>query len=553
MIFFSLDRIGEETLQRRLQWLLVFRAAVATGLLALTMVADAAQLTLPRISALLYGVCISGYLVVLVLGTLLRRGALAAPLAMVHVVWALMLALIAVEGTGGIESGLTFLFLLAVLDGALLGGRRLAMLVATLASLGYGAQIAWHLHAENAGDARLAATTSSFVLHLSAFYLIAFLAGHLAELLAAARDDARSARTDLHRMGAVHAEVLATLPVGVVVLGLDGAIHSINQAGTSLLQRGFGGGEPKSVVSAARPWGKEGQIWSDALGKVPIGQSEVTWEAGETACHVALHRSRMPKEILGDPLDIVVMDDRTALHRLEGNLRAQERLASIGELAAGIAHELRNPLAAISGCVELLGEEDGDKAEASRLQGIIGREILRLNTLIGDFLVYARPMQPKFDGVDLELLAQNVCTMLGQDPRFASIVFETSLPGEHGIEGDRDQLQQVFWNLLLNAAEASSPGDRVAVRAGIQSSDESESMMIVEICDQGAGVCAEMRDHLFEPFRTSKAAGTGLGLAMVHRIVEAHGGDVALYPGEIKGTVARICLPKRDVANKEIG
>jgi two-component system sensor histidine kinase PilS (NtrC family) len=254
----------------------------------------------------------------------------------------------------------------------------------------------------------------------------------------------------------------------------------------------------------------------------------------------------------------VIFQDLSEVVQMERDLRRSERLAAVGELSASIAHEIRNPLAAISGSVQMLRSMLRDLGEEpARLMGIVLREIERLDRLITDFLAFARPrpLQP-----ELVSLARVVDETLD--------AFEAALPAGIGLERDLDralcvqadpaQLRQALWNLVINASQAMPQGGRlrVEVRAQREASaqggasayrivaEEKPAVAEIAVMDQGGGIPDAVLDHVFDPFFTTKRDGSGLGLAVVHRVVAEHGGSVRIERGRAPwSTVVRILLP----------
>lgn len=529
--------LAERELARRLPWLLVFRGVVATVLLLFTAFVDAAGWPLGRAAVYLYAVTVGTYVVVLLLGLSLRRGGSPIVLAAVHLASAVMTALITVHATGGNESVFSFLYLLVILDGAIIGGRRIALVVATACTLTYGLQLVDQLYGIFA-DIRVspAAETSyatRFVSHTAAFYFTALLSGHLAQLLQSARHETRSALGDLRFAEKLHEDVLESLPLGVMTFDAARWVLTANAASCRILgttrERLVGSPVPSSLRRAL----EEGQR--------PI---EVHIERDGSECTLAVNYSTVSMGVQDGRIDIgvLVLEDRTEVRALERDLQAKQRLASLGQVAAAIAHELRNPLAAISGAVELMGS-GSDAAGRAALESVVVREVERLNHMVEEFLLYARPLPPQWERLDFVALVRDVSALLQRDPKCAGHGVALRGPTELAGEADPGQLRQVLWNLLRNAIEASPAGMPVEVRL-----TEVKDSVVMEIIDRGPGVSPEIREHLFEPFRTTKPTGTGLGLAIVHRIVEAHGGRVDLESPSSGGAVARVSLPRNGIA-----
>jgi two-component system sensor histidine kinase PilS (NtrC family) len=257
---------------------------------------------------------------------------------------------------------------------------------------------------------------------------------------------------------------------------------------------------------------------------------------------------------------VVIFQDVTEVVAMERDLRRSERLAGVGQLAADIAHEVRNPLAAISGSIEILraglGRGEADQ-ERRRLMGIVLREIGRLNDLITDFLQYARPSPAKREPQPLAPLVEELCRM-AEGARPEGVRFETDVGAETVVIGDADQLRQMLWNLVGNAFQAVGPQGRVRVAArrrspaqgpageGRNGPEEASAVVELLVEDDGCGMSSDQMERIFDPFFTTKRSGTGLGLATVHRIVEGHGGSIRVESEPGAGARFRIDLPSAE-------
>jgi two-component system sensor histidine kinase PilS (NtrC family) len=239
---------------------------------------------------------------------------------------------------------------------------------------------------------------------------------------------------------------------------------------------------------------------------------------------------------------IVNFQDLTEVRALEEKIKRGERLAVIGTLAAGIAHEIRNPLASISGSIELLGAAPSEDEDSSALMEIVTREIDRLNALITDLLAYANPRAPKMIEIDICEVIRDTLRVFAQNTEFGEV--EAEFEGdEEGrsllISADPEQVRQIIWNLLRNGAEAAaSGGKQVCVSA-----ETSGRELVLRFRDNGGGIPGEYLAKVFDPFFTTKANGTGLGLAMVHSTVLDHGGTISVDSEVGKGTTFELRLP----------
>jgi PAS domain S-box-containing protein len=234
--------------------------------------------------------------------------------------------------------------------------------------------------------------------------------------------------------------------------------------------------------------------------------------------------------------------DITERKRNEERLREQATLASLGEMAAVVAHEVRNPLAGIRGGVQLLASYlPPAAADANEFVREIVTRIDSLNAAISDLLDFARLREPKLAPVDIAVLLSDVVKSLRYDPELNGITWQVEAACEANVMGDVDQLRLLFTNLALNAAQSAGASRHVWLSAR-----PDDGRCVVEVSDDGPGVPPGARDRVFEPFFTTKTRGTGLGLPTAKRIVEAHGGEIALVDRPGGGTTARVVLALQD-------
>ncbi len=229
-------------------------------------------------------------------------------------------------------------------------------------------------------------------------------------------------------------------------------------------------------------------------------------------------------------------------HRaVEERLSRAEHLAELGQLAASLAHEIKNPLAGISGAIQVIRKGlPGDDRHGPILDEVL-RQVRRVDRTLKDLLAFARPRPPQIERCDLGLLVDRTVRLLSQEATFAAMSFSCkgteNLPG---IDADENQLEQLLMNLLMNAAQASRPGDQIELEV-----HPAETAVQLVVRDRGSGMDPTTIQRVFEPFFTTKARGTGLGMAVVHRIVEAHDGNVTIDSRPGKGTSVTVRLPLR--------
>jgi two-component system sensor histidine kinase PilS (NtrC family) len=247
---------------------------------------------------------------------------------------------------------------------------------------------------------------------------------------------------------------------------------------------------------------------------------------------------------------LFTFQDVTDMRRLERNARLQQRLAAVGEMAAGIAHEIRNPLAAMSGSIQVLRQELPLSEEQAQLMDIVLRESERLNDTIRSFLAYARPQRFSVTRLDIRKTLQDAALLLrnGADVRDEHVV-DVDLPAEPvWFDADENQLRQIIWNLATNGLRAMPSGGRLRLAVATDQRAGTDGEVVLTVQDEGRGIPAEELDGIFQPFRSSFDRGTGLGLAIVHRIVTDYGGTIQVSSAVGTGTTMRVRFPLRPVS-----
>ena len=235
---------------------------------------------------------------------------------------------------------------------------------------------------------------------------------------------------------------------------------------------------------------------------------------------------------------LVAFQDLTEVKALEEQLKRADRLAAVGRLASGLAHEIRNPLASISGSVQLLREDPGIGGENRRLMGIVIKEVDRLNLLLSDFLNFARPSPLQTESVDIAALFDELIALLRAGGQAEGVTFEKLYPTSVTMLVDRQKLRQAVWDLLINAVDATAGKGTIRISMNAASGE-------IMIEDSGAGIAPEARERIFEPFFTTKDRGTGLGLANVYANIEAHRGRIYVEPSSLGGACFIIELPEQ--------
>jgi two-component system sensor histidine kinase PilS (NtrC family) len=393
------------------------------------------------------------------------------------------------------------------------------------------------------GSSQTAQTIGLFDL---AFLVVGLLSARLAERQS--RSDVRliAATQSLASLRALHERIVESIRSGLVTTDLEGHIYTFNAAAeeiTGYKQMDVRGqdasiffGDIKEIIASsldihstqASPRFEADCLTADGL-RLRLGFtiSPLFSEAGDTTGTV------------------ITFQDLTQIRALEETSRRQDRLAAIGRMAASIAHEIRNPLAAMRGSIQMLRADMAGDSSQTELMEIILRESDRLNRIISDFLSYARPRSIIQTSVNVGELLQQTFMLLRHSAEISpGHSIEEQVPANPAlVNADSEQLQQVFWNLSRNALQAMPAGG--TLRATVH--ENSNERMRITFSDTGRGMAPEQVEHLFEPF-SSTTGGTGLGLSIVYQIIRDHGGTINVRSREGHGTTITIELPASESA-----
>jgi two-component system sensor histidine kinase PilS (NtrC family) len=554
----ALDENHQDAVQT-VTYLMLFRVAVATALM-LSVVAVAMSLDTLDTLAGPFGRFVSALLATTYVATLayavtLKRLADPVRFAYVQIVVDLTLITLLVHATGGAQSAYTFLYLIDVVAAALLPRRFGVIGVAGISAvLMVGTSLVGYFRMVPpiTGQSLLPWDLTHQEL---LFRLVVFLGGvvSVGALGATLSTQTRRAGERLARhqqlagdLALLHQNTIRCLSSGLVTATLEGAITSINEAACEIL--GIGElaalGQPlasripklKPVLDEAGPVGSVRRHEVDA-----IRVDGTIRRLGVSATPLSDHRG----EVIGR---VIHFQDLTELRRMELAVQRSERLAGIGRLAAGIAHEIRNPLASISGSVEILKSLPGAGPETRQLVDIAVREVDRLDRLISDLLDYARPRTEERQRLDLGEVVTEISKAFEAERRDRDVGVLVQAEPSVEIEGASGQIRQVLWNLIRNATDAMPSGGTIRITAAREELTGGRREALLSVADDGVGIPKDDLDRIFEPFFSTKESGTGLGLATVARIVEDHRGTVDIHSEPGKGTTFTLRFPVADGA-----
>lgn len=456
--------------------------------------------------------------------------------AQLQLIWDLLFVTLLILVTGALDSVFSFVYLLVIVSASLLLSRRDTIFAAASAAILFGGlldlQYFGYLEWLNIYSTGVPGPFMYAVfVHVVAFFLTAFLSGNLAERWRVSEYRLRRKQIDYEELAKLNQTILAHIGSGLLMINRHGHIRSINRSASEILGYSLEDVYDRQVVELLPHiiLFKDGNynVTSRAEGKfVRRDGSEAI--LGYASTPVYDHKGE-------DVGLLVTFQDLTDLKKIENELQRADRLAAVGRLASGMAHEIRNPLASISGSVQLLLEGEKVSEEERNLMGIVIREAERLSDLLTDFLLYARPKPPSPEEVDVSLVLDELVELLRGDARFEQIRIDKNYPKGVQMRLDRAQIRQALWDLAVNSAEAMAGEGTLALSASAE-----EHCLYIE--DSGPGVPDHLREQIFDPFFSTKEKGTGLGLATVYSIAEAHGGQLEVATGRLGGACFKLCF-----------
>jgi two-component system sensor histidine kinase PilS (NtrC family) len=455
--------------------------------------------------------------------------------------------------TGGITSHFSSLYVLPIIAASTVRGRRGAIQVAALgATLYTGIVFAQYLDVGVVPPGwwlppAVGLPTPGFAkytvaINLSGMFAVALLSGSLAERLRSARAGLQDASHEIADLRAFNDHVIDCLPSGVVTADASFRILSFNRAAETITGQSAREVRDRDVRELLQlPAEFAAQLPSlDAIpARLEVGFKTAAGHVLDVGLGVMA--LRFPE---GTPGFLFTFQNITEVKRLERGARLQQRLAAIGEMAAGIAHEIRNPLASMTGSLELLRSELPLSEEQAQLMDIALRESERLNERIQLFLAYARPERLAASRLDVRKVVQDAAHMLRNsvDVRDDHVI-DLELPDEPiWYHGDEAEVRQILWSLGTNGLRAMPGGGRLLLAVRLDAKSVSGDLMLT-VQDQGCGIPSEDLEAIFQPFRRTFRKGAGLGLSIVHRIVTDYGGHVEVSSTTGAGTTVTVRLP----------
>ena len=464
----------------------------------------------------------------------------------------LWLTTLLVAHTRGIESPFVSFYLLIIIYSSLTLGRNGAMIGAALCAVLYSGIISTtQLGLISFGPPRIESETLAFRIsfHALGFFSVAFLGTYLSVRLYAVKEQLEAKTDSVKHLEKLNERIVSCIRSGLITTNLGGTITVFNSAAEEITEKKSSDvlETPVQSVIGEELWLKIQSV--DPLKDLRPLRHEfwVTMPDGEKRFLGFSVSPLMGKEgrLFGY---IIAFQDLTEIQRLGEEIRLKEKMAAIGRMAAGIAHEIRNPLTSIRGSAEVLRSRLTLHERDARLMDIMLRESDRLNKFVEDFLCFARPGKQPKHSVELVSLLRDTSTLLENNPevrKMHSIILRPEI-AQIAIHGNPDQLKQVFWNLSQNALRAMPEGGTLT----IQIATAQDGGARITFQDTGIGMTREEKENLFQPFQSGFKTGTGLGLSIVFQIMDDHKGRISYESEKGRGTTVSLYLPPQEPASK---
>ncbi len=533
---------------RAIRWLIALRVVVITTLFLGSMIVQVTSRMILPLEGL-YLLTLATYVLTLVYTALYLARIGTRVQAATQILGDVLVVTGFVYVTGGLYSPFSFLYLAVIAVAALLLPRG-GLLAAGLASIAYGAMVDLMVFRVMPIPPNLVGThptlPASRVLlqlfvNIVGFLVVALLVAYLAESVHSMAGRLEAERRRSQRAEALADHVLRSIGAGMIALDGAGIVLHANPAALKILELPSDEEAVGRSIESVLPL--ETNNWGLLLSRArsrPVNRLED--RVAERGEDLGLSLGPLTDDTGKQAGFVISFQSLSEVREAAERRRLQERMAAVGEMAARMAHEIRNPLASISGAAQVLTGQEGSNAKSRQLLDIVVRESRRLSQVLQDFLQFAKPGEGHPSTVEIGPLVQDCLALMRASSELEDgHVVKLEIPSDLTVVGIEGLLRQAIWNLLRNATQAM-PGEGTLVIRGEQDPDGSVQLQFL---DSGPGVPPEILDRAFEPFVTGRQEGTGLGLAVVYAAVMQHGGTVEIRDREEGGTGVTVHLPAR--------
>lgn len=468
--------------------------------------------------------------------------------------------------TGGKESFFPIAYIFSIIGSSIIFYKRGAFFFASISSLLYSLLLLLQLNnwISPVGEYYFYEGSQIFytlIIYIAAFYIVAFLSSTISEELKKKKKELSQKQADYNQLESFNRNIIQSLDSGLLTIDLEGRINFLNKTAEKILNR-----RAEELINTSID-----SIFPSINGIInELKKNETQLVPDYHRYEIQLDNDGGKKIYLGFSISALtgpdeskigytlIFQDITKFKEMEEQIKRVDKMAAIGVLAAGMAHEIRNPLASLSGSIQMLKSELNLNDYQENLMNIILRESERLNQLITDFLLFAQPPQTHKSLCNVLRIIEETIELFTHSPYFREGIRIKKDFSKREIQAmiDPDQMKQVLWNLLINAAQSFSDGGEIEIRLEncngrlienlyfSETSANGNKWIMISVSDSGGGISEEDREKIFEPFFTTKEGGTGLGLSIVHKIIENHNGLIKVESELGKGSTFSIFLPE---------
>ena len=460
-----------------------------------------------------------------------------------------------VYATGGIHSIYAVFYTIVIIYSVIFLGRRGGLIIASACGITYGGLLDLEYYRilipsyAIAQDLSYSAgyVFSRIIIYILSFYLVAILASFVVEKEKKTRFLLEEKVTAFDQLDQLHRSIIQSIDAGIVTIDLMGRIKSFNRAAEEITGYAPAAVEGLKITEIFPGYaGLHERLDRHHASDSQRNRAEMTLKnkSGQLlilGCSISALKDSMGKQIG----DMLVFQDLTEIKIMERRLETNRRLAFVGEMAAGLAHEMRNPLASISGSIQMLHKGLKLSASDERLMQIILRGKDQMESFMKDFLLLSRPTPGVHEAFEVNEIIDHVLDAVRYVPDWREQIEMTRVTSDRlEIRASKAEIRQLIWNLVMNAIQAIPEGGSVTVAARPASLNESTPALEIAITDTGQGIAESDLGSIFEPFFTTKEKGTGLGLAIVNRIVDGYKGSIAVKSDPGRGTTVSVKLPR---------
>lgn len=456
--------------------------------------------------------------------------------------------------TNGVSSYFTSLYALPIIAASTIQSQRSGLMVGVLSSVLYAALVGMQYGLVPGTSPRIVhellpePRVALFIggLNVFGFMAVAVLSGYLAQRVRDTGQELERASNQLADLRAFSEHVIHSLASGLATTDIDGRILSFNKAAETIVGITQAQALQRPAAEVLQLPSEFIELFGTREGRPRLPRVEFVFkypDGREIEIGISTAMLRTPRGEVGFVFTFL---DVTEARKQERQARVQQRLAAVGEMAAGIAHEIRNPLASMSGSLQILRQELPLSEEQSQLMDIVLRESDRLNETIRSFLAYARPQRSAFTRFDVRQVLTDTATLLqNSHESLETHEIRSAVPPEPvWCLADSAQIRQIVWNLATNGLRSMADGGKLTLTAAIRAADaDNPEKVEIAVSDEGIGIAPEDLEGILQPFHGGFARGTGLGLSIVHRIVSDYGGELLVKSQKGQGTTVTVLLP----------